>query len=257
MANDIDNLKSSFSILNTAFNNMSSQVSSGGISQSEFDALQADFDALQAQVDAIEIPQGQQVTQDDLTALSDQIDTLSADVLVLSAQVTALNDNLVIAQQDIDALQTEVAALQTTTIPTTTTALTAAQAINVQVTSLLGTSILDLDNTLTTEQSFFITFKYKNTTANSYSNVKFNLIFYSDLVVDDIAVNGFKVNTVSSSSLFWAYAGYASSGYVFLSTPGLNIGANAEGEYMLQVTVKLKGATDKDAYLYPSISVYS
>lgn len=253
MSQNIAELKTKYDALNSTVILLQSNVTN---LETRLNTLQTTYEELNT--DGL-------ASQEDMDAVLASITETNTQIESLQEQITNLLASIAVMQQQIDTLNTQVAELQTpitTTTPTTTTTatpLTAAQAIEVSIAPLIGSSILDVNNEIDTDQAFFLTFKYKNTTNIAYNNVKFNLIFYSDLaVIDIVPVNGFKVNTVSSSTLFWAYAGYTSSGYIFMSAPGINIGANADGEYMLQVIIKLATPPiTKDAYLYPSISVVS
>jgi outer membrane murein-binding lipoprotein Lpp len=257
MANDIDNLKSSFSILNTAFNNISSQVSSGGVPRAEFDALMADFNALQAQVDDIEIPQDAQVTQEDIDALEAQIDGINLSVLELTAQVSALNDGLAVAQQDIDALQTAVEALQTTIPPTTTATVapTVSNSVELSIRPISSSSIIEIDGTnITTAQTFLIALQIKNNASVNFTNVQLLVPFYTNINLADVKT--ITLSTLMGGTIYWQYAGGYTSGFPFICAP-IIIAANSNVTYTLQVSITMKNVVTDGAYLYPMVSVVS
>ena len=142
MSNDIDNLKSSFAILNSAFNNIKVGDS---VSQASFDALKSEFYLVKAQVDLLETP-AQDVTQAELDAVSAQITTINTSVTSLSDKITALDSQMAAAQADIATLKTAVVALQSTATPTPTTppvtTISITDAIDVTILTVTGVNLI-------------------------------------------------------------------------------------------------------------------
>jgi hypothetical protein len=143
----------------------------------------------------------------------------------------------------------------TTVTVTATPPATAAESISVSLLPLGGGFVLDIDGNSTIDQTFFVILKYKNNANTAFQNVKFNILFYSDLIDSEIAPSGFKVAAVGGTAPYFGYAGATTAGYSFVSTPGITVNANAESEIMLLVTIKLAAVTTKSAYAYPTVAI--
>jgi outer membrane murein-binding lipoprotein Lpp len=257
MSNDIDNLKSSFAILNSAFNNIKVGDS---VSQASFDALKSEFYLVKAQVDLLETP-SQDVTQVELDAVSAQITTINTSVASLSDKITALDSQMATAQADIATLKTAVAALQatttpTTTPPTTTTAATPLDSLDVTITYLGGgVPLIDpLNNT--TQQSLIFSMAVKNKSASTFTNVKYKLDFASNVPSANLAAPGYlQVATIGASTPIWTLIGI-SPFYSYISAPSVTINGSQQIEYLISLNVRLKDAMAVGSwYFYPQASI--
>jgi uncharacterized coiled-coil protein SlyX len=164
-------------------------------------------------------------------------------------------------QSDLAALTAKVNAIPTTpptttpptTTPPTTTPLTAAEAIQMTLTPIASpANYLDVDQTSTNPQTFYMTLHIKNTSNQTFNNVKYLLNLYSDITSAQIKVGSFVVATAGGSN--WIYTGSTGAGYSFMSIPA-NIPPSYEGEIIISVLLTLNAAIPTQGYMYPTISV--
>ena len=247
MANDIDNLKSSFSVLNTAFANLKIGDS---VSVSSFDTLKGDFLLLKAKVDLIETPK-QEVTQAELDILAAQVSTISNSVSSLSAQLTALDNELSVVQSDVASLKTSVAALQNShaTTPPTTTAPTTS-GLTCTITPIVAGVPTTLNNT--NPQVFTFGFTCINASNVAANNVRFNISFVTNSPNTNDSVI---LATVGATTPVWLNTLHPGSLYTFNNWPLMTVGANQTINLLLTLTVDL--GTGGIYYFYPQANIAS
>jgi len=255
MSNDIDSLKSSFAIFNSAVNNIKVGDS---VSQTSFDALKSEFYLVKAQVDLLETPT-QDVTQAELDAVSAQITTINTSVTSLSDKVAALDSQMAAAQVDIAALKTAVAALQATTTPATTppaTAIAVTDAIDVTILTVTGVNLISVPvNTSPDDviQNYFLLLHYKNTSNVAFNSVKFKISMYiTGLTLN--ATSGIAVTTLPSNNPLWVLTYQVpNTTYYYQSLTGVIVAAHAEGELTIQLAVKYTAATAGNIFIQTSV----
>ena len=247
MAADITALKSNVSVIQSALSAI--QTNTGGVKQAEFDSLKSQFTALQTQVNALQTPSGY-VTSEQLTALQTQVtqaqnsvNDFQAQLTTLSNQIAALQNKDADLQVQLDALKARVMALETPATTTPPTTLTAAEAIEVSITTLTGGSFIEVPIApADTVANYFLTLKYKNTSGKQFTNVKFSLKFYTTYITFN-TTTGMALTTLSTATPLWALTMQVPNTYYYYqSVTGITVNANAEGELVLQLSIKY-GAT--------------
>jgi hypothetical protein len=259
MANDIDSLKSSVSILNNTISGIT--INGGGISQESFDAFKSEFYTLKARVDLIQAP-AQDVTQEEFDMLSEQVLSANDSINDLVSQLATLDTSIGSMQAEIDALKTSVAALQTPSI-TSTVIPTVYNSVNLSI-AAYGTGTID--GSIDTEQTLYFIAHYTNTANVSFNNVKFQIAFYTSLPKD--ATLSDRVYYCSLSSVgglipitnLWARV-INDNVYTFTSFQGVTIPAgNASGgtgeiDVMFKITLKTAVSASTTYTVYPIISI--
>jgi len=97
-----------------------------------------------------------------------------------------------------------------------------------------------------------MTLHIKNTSNQTFNNVKYLLNLYSDITSAQIKVGSFVVATAGGSN--WIYTGSTGAGHSFMSIPA-NIPPSYEGEIIISVSLTLNAAIPTQGYMYPIISV--
>lgn len=231
----IDSINAQIASINATVQSLQTQVTAPNIRLTQ---IEADIVALQKLIA-------------DMTALNAKITALEAkvnaiapvDISGLQSAITALQAKNAAQDAEIAALKARLTALETppttTAPPTTTPALSAKDAVEIQVV-WLGSMAATQDVT-TTEKTYYIALNYKNTANQQFTGVKYQFALLLSGITFDAAApttNEMKIYTVPVTPLSqWTRASVAANVWTFTNFTAFTVGAQAEGSLLLEVTI--------------------